>query len=271
MAAQGSASRASPRSFMEEVIASVPGGDSNLELWVQCGTCGGSCPSGPDMEHTPRQLFAMIEAGMKDEVLRSNAPWYCVSCYYCMVRCPQEIHITDIMYALKRMAIKEGLYHESSAVDAPDFSETFIDFVENYGRSFELGLATRYHLKHHPHGYYPGCSLERNASAYHESAMVVADQFDVGFVEVPDWNCCGATKYIAIDLIPAYALIGRNLALAQQLELTENGSPGPNQLIAPCSACFLNLSKADKYLGNAPMTRHWPRRPTRPWQQKDES
>jgi heterodisulfide reductase subunit C len=104
------------------------------------------------MEHTPRQLFAMINAGMKEDVLRSNTPWYCVSCYYCMVRCPQDVHITDIMYSLKRMAIKGGMYQESTAADAPDFSETFIDFVEQYGRSFELGLATRYHLKHHPLG-----------------------------------------------------------------------------------------------------------------------
>ena len=147
-----SATRASPYSFMAEVIAATPGSDPRLDRCIQCGTCGGSCPSGPDMEHTPRQIFAMIEAGMKDGVLRSNTPWYCVSCYYCMVRCPQEIHITDIMYTLKRMAIQEGLYHESSAADAPDFSETFIDFVENYGRSFELGLATRYHLRPHPLG-----------------------------------------------------------------------------------------------------------------------
>jgi len=156
MISNGSGTRASPRTpprtFMAEVIAGTPGGDPHLEMCIQCGTCGGSCPSGPDMEHSPRQLFAMIEAGMREEVLRSNTPWYCVSCYFCMVRCPQEVHITDLMYTLKRMAIKEGNYRESSAADAPDFSETFIDFVENYGRSFELGLATRYHLKHHPLG-----------------------------------------------------------------------------------------------------------------------
>jgi heterodisulfide reductase subunit C/quinone-modifying oxidoreductase subunit QmoC len=104
------------------------------------------------MDHTPRLLFAMIEAGMKDQVLRSNAPWDCVSCYDCMVRCPQEIHITDLMYTLKRRAIQEGLYRESTAAEAPEFSETFIDLVENYGRSFELGLATRFHLRHHPLG-----------------------------------------------------------------------------------------------------------------------
>ncbi|MBX7236811.1 MAG: 4Fe-4S dicluster domain-containing protein [Caldilineales bacterium] len=138
--------------FMDEVTAHTPGAHPRLEMCIQCGTCGGSCPSGADMDHTPRQLFAMIKAEMRDEVLRSNTPWYCVSCYFCMVRCPQEVHITDLMYTLKRMAIKEGMYRESTAADIPDFSETFIDYVQSHGRSFELGLATRYHLRHHPLG-----------------------------------------------------------------------------------------------------------------------
>lgn len=136
--------------FFDDVVAKTPGGDPHLELCLQCGTCGGSCPSGPDMEHTPRALFAMIDAGMKEQVLSSNTPWYCVSCYYCMVRCPQEVKITDIMYTLKRMAIQEGNYQDSTASDAPGFSETFIDLVENYGRSFEVGIAARHHLRHHP-------------------------------------------------------------------------------------------------------------------------
>jgi heterodisulfide reductase subunit C len=138
------------QTFLEEVVAATPGSDPHLQDCIQCGTCGGSCPSGADMDHTPRALFAMIGAGMKDQVLRSNTPWYCVSCYFCMVRCPQEVHITDIMYTLKRMAIKNGLYKESTTPSAAGFSETFIDYVENYGRSFEFGLATRYHLRYHP-------------------------------------------------------------------------------------------------------------------------
>jgi heterodisulfide reductase subunit C len=136
-------------SFAQEVIKATPV-DPHLEQCIQCGTCGGSCPSGDDMEHSPRAIFAMIAAGMRNEVLRSNTFWYCVSCYYCTVRCPQEVHITDLMYTLKRMSIKAGNYRESSTPNSPDFSETFIDYVENYGRSFEFGLATRYHLKHHP-------------------------------------------------------------------------------------------------------------------------
>jgi heterodisulfide reductase subunit C len=133
--------------FVELVNAATPG-TSHLEMCIQCGTCGGSCPSGADMDHTPRQLFAMIRADMRQQVLKSNTPWYCVSCYYCMVRCPQEIHITDVMYTLKRMALEQGY---ASREAAPDFSKTFISFVENYGRSFEVGLAAFYHIKHSPY------------------------------------------------------------------------------------------------------------------------
>jgi heterodisulfide reductase subunit C len=137
-----------PKTFFEEVMAKTPGGEV-LRRCLQCGTCGGSCPSGEDMDFTPRQIIAMAAANMKDKVLRSNTPWYCVSCYYCTERCPQEIPITDMMYALKRMAIAERLYDDS---DAPDWSQTFIGMVEQFGRSYELGLATRYHLTHHPLG-----------------------------------------------------------------------------------------------------------------------
>jgi heterodisulfide reductase subunit C len=99
------------------------------------------------MDHTPRMLFAMIRAGMRTEALSSNTPWICVSCYHCVVRCPQEVHIADVMYTLKSMAIQAKLYKDSTA---PDFSQTFVDMVEEYGRSYEFGLATRHYLKHFP-------------------------------------------------------------------------------------------------------------------------
>lgn len=133
-------------SFFDRVVSITPGGET-LAICLQCGTCGGSCPSGADMDATPRKIFAMVMADMEDEVLKSNTPWYCVSCYYCTVRCPQNIPITDLMYTLKRMAVAQGDFQKNDHVD---FSNSFIGFVERYGRSFEAGLATRYNLLHHP-------------------------------------------------------------------------------------------------------------------------
>jgi heterodisulfide reductase subunit C len=120
-------------------------GEAHLDMCIQCGTCGGSCPSGSAMDHTPRAIFAMLRAGMRDEVMRSNTPWICVSCYYCTVRCPQNIHITDVMYTLKNMSLKADMHNISAA---PDFSKTFIVLVEAYGRSFEIGLAGFHNVTH---------------------------------------------------------------------------------------------------------------------------
>jgi quinone-modifying oxidoreductase subunit QmoC len=131
--------------FQEEVIAMIPA-DSRLETCIQCGTCGGSCPSSGDMDHTPRQIFALIRAGARDRVLASNTPWMCVSCYLCTVRCPQQIHITDVMYALKAKATQEGRVPSHVA---PSFSECFVDYVHKYGRSFEVGLVAKHYLRHY--------------------------------------------------------------------------------------------------------------------------
>ena len=135
--------RAAPDFAREVAEATV--GDPRLDLCIQCGTCGGSCPSASDMDHTPRALFAMTRAGMRDAVLRSNTPWMCVSCYFCVIRCPQEVHITDVMYALKSIATREGVAPDSAA---PDFSKTFVDNIHRYGRSFEVGLIAKHYLQH---------------------------------------------------------------------------------------------------------------------------
>jgi heterodisulfide reductase subunit C len=130
-----------------EEVASRTAGVSRLEMCIQCGTCGGSCPSAAIMDHTPRMLFAMLRAGMREEALKSNTYWMCVSCYHCVVRCPQNVHIADVMYTLKSMAIQAKLYQDSTA---PDFSKTFVEMVEEFGRSFEIGLASIHYLKHFP-------------------------------------------------------------------------------------------------------------------------
>lgn len=97
------------------------------------------------------------------------------------------------------------------------------------------------------YSYYPGCSLELSAAAYDVSARAIAKPVGVEFVELEDWNCCGATEYIALNKLAAYALVARNLVQAKQQQL--------GTLVAPCSACFLNLSKVEAYLNESEQLR----------------
>jgi heterodisulfide reductase subunit B2 len=98
------------------------------------------------------------------------------------------------------------------------------------------------------YNYFPGCSLERNAEAYQRSAMAIAAPLGLEFVEIDDWNCCGATEYISLHMVASYALIARNLAQATK----GAGEAATRDLVAPCSACYLNLSKTDKYMRTDP-------------------
>lgn len=92
--------------------------------------------------------------------------------------------------------------------------------------------------------YYPGCAAKGSAFAYDKSMMAVAEVLELQFEEIEDWNCCGATEYFSINALPAYSLVARNLALAAGMPST--------QLIASCSACFLNLQKTAKYMRQYP-------------------
>jgi heterodisulfide reductase subunit B len=86
------------------------------------------------------------------------------------------------------------------------------------------------------YAFYPGCSLEVSAGAYDLSVKAVAKVLGMEFVEVDDWNCCGATEYFTQDKLTACSIIARNLALVDK---------GVDQITAPCAACFLNLRKVD--------------------------
>ena len=94
--------------------------------------------------------------------------------------------------------------------------------------------------------YYPGCSMDSSGRSYRDSIEAVVQPLGIDLREIEDWNCCGATEYLGLSRTPAYALIARNLALAEQ---ARNGT---DTLIAPCSACYLNLSKANHAMVETP-------------------
>ncbi len=132
--------------FMEQV-KTIPHGEK-LKECIQCGTCTGSCPVSYMMDITPREIVALFRAGMLEEILKSRSIWICASCYACRVRCPSGILVTDMMYALKRLAMDKKIYPNKFPVYA--LSKAFIDNIYKYGRNFEIGLVVRYFLKAEP-------------------------------------------------------------------------------------------------------------------------
>ncbi len=132
--------------FLREVEA-VPGGD-RLSRCLQCGACTGSCPVSYAMDLSPRAMIGLFRAGLIEQILHSRSIWICASCYMCTTRCPQQIKITDLLYALKRVALEKGLYPERFPVYL--ISKNFVRLVGRYGRNHELLLVALFYLRYKP-------------------------------------------------------------------------------------------------------------------------
>jgi quinone-modifying oxidoreductase subunit QmoC len=124
--------------FLKEVEANVEEGRW-VKMCMQCGVCSGSCPFGAHWEHPPQEIFMMIRAGKRDEVLQSESMWMCTSCYNCVVRCPRELPITHIMHGLANYAHRLGIAPKMNPTRR--FAKIFWKNISTNGRVNELKLS----------------------------------------------------------------------------------------------------------------------------------
>jgi heterodisulfide reductase subunit C len=103
------------------------------------------------MDYTPRQLWRLVQVGLRDEALHSRTFWLCTNCYSCTVRCPRGIALTETMAALKRLAIAENVEGKEKE-HVSHFYRAFMETVRRHGRNFEPELLLRYFLRTNPLG-----------------------------------------------------------------------------------------------------------------------
>ena len=130
--------------FLKEVEACVEEGDM-VKMCMQCGVCSGSCPFGPHWAHPPQEIFMMIRAGKREEVLTSDSMWMCTSCYNCIVRCPRKLPITHIMHGLANYAHRLGLAPKNQPTR--QFAKLFWNNIIQTGRVNELKLSLGLYFK----------------------------------------------------------------------------------------------------------------------------
>lgn len=117
-------------SFPQEVMKE-PGGEF-LSRCFACGTCSATCPVREiDESFNPRRIIRMVVLGMRDEVLKSEFIWLCSACYMCQERCPQDVRITELINAIKNVAVKHGFIHPSYTAQ--------MDALKNFSRLYEVG------------------------------------------------------------------------------------------------------------------------------------
>jgi coenzyme F420-reducing hydrogenase delta subunit/formate hydrogenlyase subunit 6/NADH:ubiquinone oxidoreductase subunit I len=72
-------------------------------------------------EYNPRKLIRMVMLGMREAAFQNPTTWLCSACDLCYPACPQGIHISGVIGAVKQLAIEAGY---SSPLDTVSVDET---------------------------------------------------------------------------------------------------------------------------------------------------
>jgi len=89
------------------------------------------------------------------------------------------------------------------------------------------------------YSFFPGCTLHSTGIEYGLSTHAVCHALGIEMMELPDWNCCGASSAHSLDYELSYALPARNVLIAQQFEA---------DMAVPCAACYGHSAAADARL-----------------------
>jgi heterodisulfide reductase subunit D len=208
---------------------------------IQCGTCSASCPTAYAMDHTPRQLWRLVNLGLVDEVLNSRTFWLCTVCKSCQVRCPRGIDITDAMVALKEWATRERIQvPERLAV----LGDTVTSHYNISGDDNTTRLIWSENLPAPPLGvrpprrtaelvYFVGCvgSFYPRAYSIPQALVQLLGRADAEFTTLggEEW-CCGYPLYVAG--------MGDRMAELARHNVERVRAVGAKRVIFTCPSCY---------------------------------
>ncbi len=128
----------SPSSSFALEISLFPNGE-DIKKCIQCGICSATCPVAfASNIFRPRKLIQWILIGKREEVLKSDIPWFCMTCRTCEERCQEGVSPAEIFQAVRHLAISEGYAPEAFKkmvdiilTDGWMLKDAFSDFIED--------------------------------------------------------------------------------------------------------------------------------------------
>ena len=209
--------------FADQVRA-IPGGE-NLDVCFSCGTCVSKCmiQQKIEPEYNPRKLIRMVMLGMREEAFANPTTWLCSACDLCYSACPQEIHISEVIGAVRQLAVKAG---HSSPIDTVSVDETSCS----------------------------GCGICGMACPYEAPSLV--EKMLNGHMdrvsEVDKNKCMGCGICVAACPMGAISRPGvANQEVFNQTIFTQPSNGDPRMVVFVCDWC-LRASADEKILGSYP-------------------
>ncbi len=91
--------------FLTETVLRISGVDPRK--CMKCGKCSGTCPNYDAMEYHPHQFVSMVENGLIEQLMDSNAVYLCLGCMACVERCPRHVAPGKLVGALAQLKLRK--------------------------------------------------------------------------------------------------------------------------------------------------------------------
>ncbi|HUX98436.1 MAG TPA: (Fe-S)-binding protein [Candidatus Deferrimicrobium sp.] len=125
----------------------------------QCGTCSGCCPVSYTQDFSPRAIiYDLLNNPKPQEILKKNNLLACLTCNYCLQRCPQNVNFGEFIRAARTKLFEKGFrIEETHECFVSNFSNIMANagvvpiFPEEYIPK-SVQLASKGEV-----GYFPGC------------------------------------------------------------------------------------------------------------------
>jgi len=109
-----------------DVSSQLPGADTFVHCFG-CQTCTTVCPVVMNYENPqevvgllPHQIMNCLGLGLTEMATGPQMLWDCLTCYQCQEHCPQNVKVTDVLYGLKNLSIKNACMPQKEGAEVSE-------------------------------------------------------------------------------------------------------------------------------------------------------
>lgn len=117
----------------------------NAATCYQCGKCSAGCPMASESDLRPHNTMRLVIQDRRDQALRDQSIWLCLTCETCSARCPNACDPARVIDALREMSIESGVADIPRSIGA--FHTAFLEQIRANGRLHEVGMVMQYKLR----------------------------------------------------------------------------------------------------------------------------
>lgn len=110
----------------KDVSSPLPGAETFVHCFG-CQTCTTVCPVVMNYENPqevvgllPHQIMNCLGLGLTEMATGPQMLWDCLTCYQCQEHCPQSVKVTDVLYCLKNLSIKNACMPSAEDADVAE-------------------------------------------------------------------------------------------------------------------------------------------------------